>query len=113
MANIVESYCKGLGEGGHAGGPPEAEGPETVPALVPRCSRHAEELKLYCEEDQELVCLVCGLSQDHRNHTMMCVQEAEKKYRVSFFFFSCDNFRRESSSPSAEQSFGSCSDRFL
>uniref|UniRef100_H3CUM6 Tripartite motif containing 69 n=1 Tax=Tetraodon nigroviridis TaxID=99883 RepID=H3CUM6_TETNG len=66
VANIVESYCK-----------------EKVAAAVPRCSRHTEELKLYCEEDQELVCLVCGLSQDHRNHTMMCVQEAEKKYRVS------------------------------
>lgn len=85
VANIVESYCKGLGEGGHAPCPPEAEAAEKVAAQVPRCSRHTEELKLYCEEDQELVCLVCGLSQDHRNHTMMCVQEAEKKYRVSFF----------------------------
>lgn len=82
VANIVESYCKGLGESSPAPCPPEAEVAEKVPAVVPRCSRHTEELKLYCEEDQELVCLVCGLSQDHRNHTMMCVQEAEKKYRV-------------------------------
>lgn len=89
VANIVESYCKGLGESSPAPCPPEAEVAEKVPAQVPRCSRHTEELKLYCEEDQELVCLVCGLSQDHRNHTMMCVQEAEKKYRVSF---SCDTF---------------------
>lgn len=84
VANIVESYCKGLGESSPPACPPEAEVVEKVPAQVPRCSRHTEELKLYCEEDQELVCLVCGLSQDHRNHTMMCVQEAEKKYRVSF-----------------------------
>lgn len=84
VANIVESYCKGLGESSHAPCLPEAEAAEKVAAQVPRCSRHTEELKLYCEEDQELVCLVCGLSQDHRNHTMMCVQEAEKKYRVSF-----------------------------
>lgn len=85
VANIVESYCKGLGEGSQPPCPAEAEAADKVPAQVPRCSRHTEELKLYCEEDQELVCLVCGLSQDHRSHTMMCVQEAEKKYRVSFF----------------------------
>ncbi|TWW66035.1 E3 ubiquitin-protein ligase TRIM69 [Takifugu flavidus] len=83
VANIVESYCKGLGESSPAARPLEAEVAEKVPAQVPRCSRHIEELKLYCEEDQELVCLVCGLSQDHRTHTMMCVQEAEKKYRGS------------------------------
>lgn len=84
VANIVESYCQGLEESGTAQGlQPDVGVAERVPAPVPRCSRHREELKLYCEEDQELVCLVCGLSQEHRNHTMVCVQEAEQKYRVS------------------------------
>lgn len=87
VANIVESYCQGLEESGATAGPTEGSGGsggvERVPAPVPRCSRHREELKLYCEEDQELVCLVCGLSQEHRNHSMVCVQEAEHKYRVS------------------------------
>ncbi|XP_028319442.1 E3 ubiquitin-protein ligase TRIM69 [Gouania willdenowi] len=84
VANIVESYCQGLEECGT--GPCLADVGvlvEKVPAPVPSCSRHREELKLYCEEDQELVCLVCGLSQEHRNHTMVCVQEAELKYRAS------------------------------
>ncbi|XP_056288646.1 E3 ubiquitin-protein ligase TRIM69 [Pseudoliparis swirei] len=79
VANIVESYCQGLEESGT--GPRLAD--VAGPAPVPCCSRHREELKLYCEEDQELVCLVCGLSQEHRNHTMVCVQEAELKYRAS------------------------------
>lgn len=83
VANIVESYCQGLEESGTPAGPPDGGVAERAPAPVPRCSRHREELKLYCEEDQELVCLVCGLSQEHRNHTMVCVQEAEHKYRVS------------------------------
>ncbi|XP_049595023.1 E3 ubiquitin-protein ligase TRIM69 [Syngnathus scovelli] len=82
VANIVESYCHGLEECDGGGGTRLAE-PEQAPAPAPRCSRHREELKLYCEEDQELVCLVCGISQEHRNHTMMCVQEAELKYRAS------------------------------
>uniref|UniRef100_A0A8C6STQ0 Tripartite motif containing 69 n=1 Tax=Neogobius melanostomus TaxID=47308 RepID=A0A8C6STQ0_9GOBI len=81
VANIVESYCHGLEEGDPGPLLPEVKVPERQP--VPRCSRHREELKLYCEEDQELVCLVCGLSQEHRSHTMVCVQEAELKYRAS------------------------------
>ncbi|XP_061554217.1 E3 ubiquitin-protein ligase TRIM69 [Phycodurus eques] len=83
VANIVESYCQGLEESG--GGTRLADGAaaEKAPAPAPHCSRHREELKLYCEEDQELVCLVCGISQEHRNHTMVCVQEAELKYRAS------------------------------
>ncbi|KAJ0015361.1 hypothetical protein NQD34_008981 [Periophthalmus magnuspinnatus] len=81
VANIVESYCHGLEEGDPGPLLPQVKAPEQLP--VPRCSRHREELKLYCEEDQELVCLVCGLSQDHRSHTMVCVQEAQLKYRAS------------------------------
>uniref|UniRef100_A0A4W6CJI6 Tripartite motif containing 69 n=1 Tax=Lates calcarifer TaxID=8187 RepID=A0A4W6CJI6_LATCA len=83
VANIVESYCQGLEESGSGARLADVGVVERVPAPVPRCSRHREELKLYCEEDQELVCLVCGVSQEHRNHTMMCVQEAEQKYRAS------------------------------
>ncbi|CAM9321934.1 unnamed protein product [Lampetra planeri] len=66
-----------------SGGGGEVGVAEKPPAPKPRCSRHREELKLYCEEDQELVCLVCGVSQEHRSHTMVCVQEAEHKYRAS------------------------------
>ncbi|XP_051907532.1 zinc-binding protein A33-like [Hippocampus zosterae] len=83
VANIVESYCQGLEESGDGTRPPDAAEKAPAPAPAPRCSRHREELKLYCEEDQELVCLVCGISQEHRNHTMMCVQDAELKYRAS------------------------------
>ncbi|XP_061886942.1 E3 ubiquitin-protein ligase TRIM69 [Entelurus aequoreus] len=81
VANIVESYCQGLEESGRVEPAPAEKAP--APAPAPRCGRHREELKLYCEDDQELVCLVCGLSQEHRNHTMVCVQDAEQKYRAS------------------------------
>ncbi|XP_067113971.1 E3 ubiquitin-protein ligase TRIM69 isoform X3 [Osmerus mordax] len=86
VANIVESYCQGLeeseasaGVGGRLG---DVEGAEK-PTARPLCVRHKEELKLYCEEDQELVCLVCGLSQEHRNHNLVCVLEAQQRHRVS------------------------------
>lgn len=89
VANIVESYCQGLEESGTGTRLADVGVTERVPTPVPRCSRHREELKLYCEEDQELVCLVCGVSQEHRNHTMVCVQEAEQKYRVSYALIKC------------------------
>ncbi len=78
VANIVESYCQGIAE---SGGQLTGLSADTVPP-TPLCSRHREELKLYCEEDQELVCLVCGISQDHRAHTLVCVQDAQQRYRV-------------------------------
>uniref|UniRef100_A0A673MBI4 Tripartite motif containing 69 n=1 Tax=Sinocyclocheilus rhinocerous TaxID=307959 RepID=A0A673MBI4_9TELE len=79
VANIVESYCQGIEE---SGGWLTGLSADTVPP-TPLCSRHREELKLYCEEDHELVCLVCGISQDHRAHTLVCVQDAQQRYRAS------------------------------
>ncbi|KAJ3606022.1 hypothetical protein NHX12_028065 [Muraenolepis orangiensis] len=99
VANIVESYSQGLLEEENGPGfrlreveevEEEEEEVEEVeveeaapPPLAPRCLRHHEELKLYCEEDQELVCLVCGISQEHRSHNLLCVQEAEQRYKAS------------------------------
>lgn len=71
VANIVESYSREI-----------EEESASVPSTAPRCARHREELKLYCEEEHELVCLVCGVSQEHRSHALACVDEAEQKYRV-------------------------------
>uniref|UniRef100_A0A8B9L933 Nuclear factor 7, ovary-like n=1 Tax=Astyanax mexicanus TaxID=7994 RepID=A0A8B9L933_ASTMX len=80
VANIVESYCQGLEE---SGGRLDVVTTVTSMMPVPRCGRHCEELKLYCEEDQELVCLVCGVSQEHRAHTLACVQDAHQNHRTS------------------------------
>ncbi|CAM4652495.1 unnamed protein product, partial [Caretta caretta] len=33
------------------------------------CGEHQEPLKLFCEEDQTPICVVCHLSQIHRAHT--------------------------------------------
>lgn len=76
VANIVESYSREIEEESAS-----AEG--STPSFAPRCARHREELKLYCEEEHELVCLVCAVSQEHRSHALVCVDEAEQKYRMS------------------------------
>ncbi|KAJ8270096.1 hypothetical protein GJAV_G00110280 [Gymnothorax javanicus] len=45
------------------------------------CSLHGEKLKLFCEEDQILLCTVCHTSEKHENHRLRPLQEAAKKYK--------------------------------
>ncbi|XP_065421105.1 E3 ubiquitin-protein ligase TRIM39-like isoform X1 [Chrysemys picta bellii] len=46
------------------------------------CGEHQETLKLFCEEDQSSVCLVCHLSRDHRDHRVVPIKEAAQEYKV-------------------------------
>ncbi|XP_030053413.1 E3 ubiquitin-protein ligase TRIM39 isoform X1 [Microcaecilia unicolor] len=48
------------------------------------CEAHKESLKLFCEDDQTLICLVCGKSRDHRSHTLTPVEEAVQEYKERF-----------------------------
>ncbi|XP_037130407.1 tripartite motif-containing protein 35-like [Syngnathus acus] len=42
------------------------------------CSSHKEKLKLFCLDDQELVCLICRDSEIHTNHQFRPVDEVAK-----------------------------------
>ncbi|XP_042563055.1 nuclear factor 7, brain-like [Clupea harengus] len=42
----------------------------------PFCSLHRSELKLFCEDDKQLVCLVCRDSKLHKNHNFSPISEA-------------------------------------
>lgn len=48
------------------------------------CEEHEEKLKLYCEDDQLPICLVCGMSRDHKTHNVIPINEAFENYRVGF-----------------------------
>ncbi|NXL87741.1 TRI39 ligase, partial [Alectura lathami] len=69
LANIVESIRQ-LGLRG-------SEGPGT-----PRCALHDERLKLFCEVDEQFICVVCRESQQHRAHSVYPVEEAAQVYKV-------------------------------
>ncbi|XP_039357586.1 zinc finger protein RFP-like [Mauremys reevesii] len=45
------------------------------------CGEHQEALKLFCEEDQSPICVVCGRSRAHRAHTVVPIQEAAQEYK--------------------------------
>ncbi|KAJ7417390.1 E3 ubiquitin-protein ligase TRIM39 [Pitangus sulphuratus] len=73
LANIVEGIRQ-LGLRGGLGAEPDPGGP--------LCPQHDERLKLFCEEDEEPICVVCRESLLHRPHTVYPIEEAAQVYKV-------------------------------
>uniref|UniRef100_A0A4W3GFJ0 Nuclear factor 7, brain-like n=1 Tax=Callorhinchus milii TaxID=7868 RepID=A0A4W3GFJ0_CALMI len=48
----------------------------------PYCEEHQEELKLFCETDKKLMCVVCRDAREHRTHSFIPVAEAVRIYKV-------------------------------
>uniref|UniRef100_A0A8C0HC85 Zinc finger protein RFP-like n=1 Tax=Chelonoidis abingdonii TaxID=106734 RepID=A0A8C0HC85_CHEAB len=46
------------------------------------CEDHREPLKLFCEEDQDPICVVCDRSRAHRAHTVVPIEEAAQEYKI-------------------------------
>ncbi|XP_060707187.1 LOW QUALITY PROTEIN: zinc-binding protein A33-like [Hemiscyllium ocellatum] len=47
----------------------------------PHCEKHQEELKLFCETDRKLICLICRDSREHREHRFLPIDEAVESYK--------------------------------
>ncbi|CAM4652523.1 unnamed protein product [Lepidochelys olivacea] len=45
------------------------------------CEKHGEPLKLFCVEEQQLICLVCRESWAHGAHAAVPIEEAAQKYK--------------------------------
>ncbi|KAM9119042.1 E3 ubiquitin-protein ligase TRIM39-like [Pangshura tecta] len=45
------------------------------------CKRHNKTLDLFCEEDGEVLCVVCERSPEHGAHTVLLMEEAALKYK--------------------------------
>uniref|UniRef100_A0A8C3HSC3 E3 ubiquitin-protein ligase TRIM39-like n=1 Tax=Chrysemys picta bellii TaxID=8478 RepID=A0A8C3HSC3_CHRPI len=46
------------------------------------CREHEDKLKLFCEDDGEVICLVCDNTQEHRSHTLVSIEQAVQEYKV-------------------------------
>eukprot|EP00062_Callorhinchus_milii_P026220 gi/632988083/ref/XP_007882911.1/ PREDICTED: zinc-binding protein A33-like [Callorhinchus milii] len=44
------------------------------------CDKHREQLKLFCESDKKLLCVVCSHGQEHRGHSFLPIEEAVEIY---------------------------------
>ncbi|XP_078272072.1 E3 ubiquitin-protein ligase TRIM39-like [Rhinoraja longicauda] len=47
----------------------------------PHCEEHQEELKLFCETDNKLICVVCAVRREHKCHSFMLIDEAIEFYK--------------------------------
>ncbi|XP_067417472.1 uncharacterized protein, partial [Emydura macquarii macquarii] len=45
------------------------------------CREHEDKVKLFCEDDGEVICLVCDKTQEHRSHAWVPIEEAAQKYK--------------------------------
>uniref|UniRef100_G3TI32 Tripartite motif containing 11 n=1 Tax=Loxodonta africana TaxID=9785 RepID=G3TI32_LOXAF len=54
------------------------------PSLQKRdlCKTHQELLKLFCQEDQSPICVICRESREHRLHTVFPIDEAIQDYKA-------------------------------
>uniref|UniRef100_A0A8C6AH22 RING-type E3 ubiquitin transferase n=1 Tax=Monodon monoceros TaxID=40151 RepID=A0A8C6AH22_MONMO len=61
-----------------------AEMAQRHPSLQSRdlCRVHQELLKLFCEDDQSPICVICRESQEHRPHRVVPIEEAVQEYKL-------------------------------
>ncbi|GCB65705.1 hypothetical protein scyTo_0009995, partial [Scyliorhinus torazame] len=45
------------------------------------CEEHQEELKLFCETDKKLICVICRDAREHREHRFLPIKEAAEIYK--------------------------------
>ncbi|XP_061107558.1 nuclear factor 7, brain-like isoform X2 [Conger conger] len=61
--------------------PPVSGGSSELAPEPDQCEEHEEKLKLFCEDDQVAICLVCGMSRDHKTHSVIPINEAFENYK--------------------------------
>ncbi|XP_078497908.1 E3 ubiquitin-protein ligase TRIM39-like [Lissotriton helveticus] len=58
-----------------------------LPPVKPReenlCEKHDEKLRLFCAEDQRLICWVCRESKEHKTHSASPIEEAAEEHKVN------------------------------
>uniref|UniRef100_A0A8C9R2Y9 Zinc-binding protein A33-like n=1 Tax=Scleropages formosus TaxID=113540 RepID=A0A8C9R2Y9_SCLFO len=64
LQNVIESYLKQKSQS------------EAAEKRELYCGVHGEKLLFFCEDDQEVLCVVCQTSKKHRNHQLCPVEEA-------------------------------------
>ncbi|XP_072895019.1 uncharacterized protein [Hemitrygon akajei] len=46
-----------------------------------QCKKHREELKLFCDTDKQLICVICRDAREHKTHNFMPIEEAVEIYK--------------------------------
>jgi hypothetical protein len=47
-----------------------------------KCAQHNKELEVFCDQCEEMICVWCAVTGEHKGHSVLTVDEACKKYKV-------------------------------
>uniref|UniRef100_A0A8C6SWU5 Uncharacterized protein n=1 Tax=Neogobius melanostomus TaxID=47308 RepID=A0A8C6SWU5_9GOBI len=68
LRNLVETFTE--------------ERRQTSPSPAqPECSLHSKKLRLFCEDHQDLICMICRDSRTHKDHSFRPIEEAAQELR--------------------------------
>ncbi|XP_078497088.1 E3 ubiquitin-protein ligase TRIM39-like [Lissotriton helveticus] len=56
--------------------------PPVKPPEENLCEKHDEKLRLFCAEDQRMICWVCRESKEHKTHSASPIEEAAEEHKV-------------------------------
>ncbi|XP_078496455.1 E3 ubiquitin-protein ligase TRIM39-like [Lissotriton helveticus] len=56
--------------------------PPVKPSGKNLCEKHEEKLRLFCAEDQRMICWVCRESKEHKTHSASPIEEAAEEHKV-------------------------------
>ncbi|XP_058864832.1 E3 ubiquitin-protein ligase TRIM7-like [Acipenser ruthenus] len=86
LCNIVERVRKLRVDswGTASASPPEGSGAAERGTPAGFCAKHGERLKVYCQDEQVAICVVCAVSRDHKDHSMAPIQEALQECKERF-----------------------------
>ncbi|KAJ7303205.1 hypothetical protein JRQ81_012140 [Phrynocephalus forsythii] len=54
---------------------------EKAPERNEMCEKHQEPIKLFCQDEETLLCVVCDRSKEHRGHLVVPLEEAAPEYQ--------------------------------
>ncbi|XP_069491127.1 E3 ubiquitin-protein ligase TRIM39-like isoform X1 [Ambystoma mexicanum] len=63
----------------------QLQAPSNTPQEENMCREHEEKLKLFCEDDQRPICVICRESRGHRAHTVLPIPEAAQEYKDQLY----------------------------
>ncbi|XP_020638457.3 tripartite motif-containing protein 44 [Pogona vitticeps] len=71
----------GSQEGGSAKAAPEGDEPGARKLERKKCDEHGEDLSLYCQAHEKIICVLCAVSGPHRQHEIITLKDAYEAFR--------------------------------